>query len=409
MTTPAPGGSGALPDEPPLQFETRAVREGFERSQFGEHCEPVYLTSSFVHSSAANAAAKFAKEVDGYIYSRFSNPTVRLFQDRLAAMEGAEACLAAATGMAAIQSTLMSLTASGDHVVSSRGVFGTTIQLFALFERYGVSTSYVPLTDLQAWEAAIRPGRTRIFFVETPSNPMAEVADLAGLAELAHRHDIALVVDNCFCTPALQRPIEHGADIVVHSATKYLDGQGRVMGGAVLGTRRYVTEKLEPVLRYGGPALSPFNAWVIAKGLETLSLRVRQQSANALEVARWLEARPEVARVHYPGLESHPQHALAMRQQDAGGPVLSFELGAASEADARTRAWRVVDGCRLLSITANLGDVKSTITHPASTTHGRMKPEVREEAGITEGLLRIAVGLEAPADLCRDLARGMDR
>lgn len=406
------------PDSAPLSglssndqasFETRAVREGFERSQFGEHCEPVYLTSSFIHTSAANAAAKFSNEIDGYIYSRFRNPTVRLFQDRLAAMEGAEACLATSTGMAAIQAMLMSLTASGDHVVSSRGVFGTTIQLFALFERYGVATSYVPLTDLAAWEAAIRPGITRIFFVETPSNPMAEVADLLGLAELAHRHGIALVVDNCFCTPALQRPIELGADIVIHSATKYLDGQGRVMGGAVLGSRKYSAEKLEPVLRYGGAALSPFNAWVIAKGLETLALRVRQQSANALELARWLEARPEVARVHYPGLESHPQHALALRQQSAGGPVLSFEVVANGDAQARERAWEVVDGCRLLSITANLGDVKSTITHPASTTHGRMKPEVREAAGITEGLLRIAVGLEAPLDICRDLDRGLSR
>ena len=269
-----------------------------------------------------------------------------------------------------------------------------------------MTTSYVALADTAAWEAAIRP-TTRILFLETPSNPLAEVADIGALAALARRRGIALVVDNCLCTPALQRPLELGADIVVHSATKYLDGQGRVMGGAVLGTRDYVTTKLEPVLRYGGPTLSAFNAWVIAKGLETLSLRVKQQSANALDVARWLERQPGVSRVHYPGLESHPQYALARRQQSAGGPVLSFEVEAADDARRRERAWRVVDGCRLLSITANLGDVKSTITHPATTTHGRMSAEVRAAAGITEGLLRVAVGLEAPEDICRDLAQGL--
>lgn len=388
------------------RFETRAVRSGFERSQFGEHCEPIYLTSSFVHTSAANAAAKFANEVDGFIYSRFRNPTVKLLQDRLASLENAEACLTTASGMAAIQAVLMSLTASGDHVVSSRGVFGTTIQLFALFERYGITTTYVPLADPEAWEAAIRP-TTRMLFLETPSNPLAEVADIAALSAIARRRGIALVVDNCLCTPALQRPLELGADIIVHSATKYLDGQGRVMGGAVLGSREFVTRKLEPVLRYGGPTLSAFNAWVIAKGLETLSLRVRQQSANALEVARWLERQPSVERVHYPGLESHPQYALARRQQAAGGPVLSFEVGGADDAQRRAHAWRIVDGCRLLSITANLGDVKSTITHPATTTHGRMPPDVRDAAGITEGLLRVAVGLEAPEDICRDLSHGL--
>lgn len=392
--------------EDALAFETRAVRDGFERSQFGEHCEPIFLTSSFVHTSAANAAAKFANEIDGFIYSRFRNPTVKLLQERLASLEGAEACLTTASGMSAIQSVLMSLTASGDHVVSSRGVFGTTIQLFALFERYGISTTYVPLADPSAWEAAIQP-TTRIFFLETPSNPTAEVADLSALADIAHRRGIALVVDNCLCTPALQRPLEFGADIVVHSATKYLDGQGRVMGGAVLGTREFVTKKLEPVLRYGGPTLSAFNAWVIAKGLETLSLRVRQQSANALVVAQWLERQPGVTRVHYPFLESHPQYALARRQQSAGGPVLSFELTGRDDGERRARAWRVVDSCRMLSITANLGDVKSTITHPATTTHGRMPPEAREAAGITEGLLRVAVGLEAPTDICRDLGRGL--
>ncbi|MEO6270358.1 MAG: O-succinylhomoserine sulfhydrylase, partial [Lautropia sp.] len=366
------------------EIETRAVRAGFERTEYGEHTEPMFLTSSFVHTSAANAAAKFANEIDGYIYSRFRNPTVMLFQDRLAALEGAPACLATASGMSAIQSVVLSLTRSGDHIVSSRGVFGTTVQLFALFERYGVRTAYVSLTDLAAWEAAIEP-TTRFFFLETPANPSTDVADLQALAALAHRHGILLVVDNCFCTPILQRPLEHGADIIVHSATKYLDGQGRVLGGAVLGTREYVKEKLEPVLRYGGPTLSAFNAWVLAKGLETLPLRMRQQSANALEVASWLECQPQVSRVLYPGLRSHPQYELAARQQSASGPVLSFEVRGRGRGQARAAAWAVVDGCRLLSITANLGDVKTTITHPASTTHGRMTPAVREAAGITEG------------------------
>ncbi len=388
------------------EIETRAVRAGFERTEYGEHTEPMFLTSSFVHTSAANAAAKFANEIDGYIYSRFRNPTVMLFQDRLAALEGAPACLATASGMSAIQSVILSLTRSGDHIVSSRGVFGTTVQLFALFERYGVRTAYVPQTDLAAWEAAIEP-TTRFFFLETPANPSTDVADLQALAALAHRHGILLVVDNCFCTPILQRPLEHGADIIVHSATKYLDGQGRVLGGAVLGTREYVKEKLEPVLRYGGPTLSAFNAWVLAKGLETLPLRMRQQSANALEVASWLERQPQVSRVLYPGLRSHPQYELAARQQSASGPVLSFEVRSRDREQARAAAWAVVDGCRLLSITANLGDVKTTITHPASTTHGRMAPAVREAAGITEGLLRVAVGLESPADVCADLGRGL--
>ena len=393
-------------DEADYDFETRAVRAGFERTQFGEHSEPIFLTSSFVHTSAANAAAKFSNEIDGYIYSRFRNPTVRLFQDRLASLEGAEACLATASGMSAIQSVILSLTRSGDHIVSSRGVFGTTVQLFALFERFGVRTSYVSLTDLAAWEAAVEP-TTRFFFLETPANPSTEVADIEALARIARRHGAMLVVDNCFCTPALQRPLAFGADIIVHSATKYLDGQGRVLGGAVLGSRQYVAEKLEPVLRFGGPTLSAFNAWVLLKGLETLSLRMNQQSANALAVARWLERQPQVARVHYPGLESHPQHAIAKRQQSAAGPVLSFEVKGADRERTRANAWQVVDGCRLLSITANLGDVKTTITHPATTTHGRMVPAVREAAGITEGLLRIAIGLESPADICADLGRGL--
>lgn len=387
-------------------FETRSVRTGFTRTPYGEHTEPVFLSSSFVHDSAQHAADKFANRASGFIYSRFGNPTVQMFQDRLASLEGGEACLATASGMSAIMSTLMSLTRAGDHVVCSQGVFGTTIQLFALFERFGISTSYVPLSEPSRWDEAARP-ETRMFFLETPSNPLTEVGDLAALSEIARRRGIALVVDNCFCTPALQRPLEQGADIVVHSATKYLDGQGRVMGGAVVGSAKYVSEQLQPVIRYCGPALAPFNAWVLGKGLETLSLRMEKQSANALAVARWLETRPGVERVLYPGLASHPQHALAMRQQSAGGPVVSFVVRGEDDDAARRNAWRVIDGCRLLSITANLGDVKSTVTHPASTTHGRMPPDQRRLAGIGEGLVRVAVGLERPQDICDDLAHGL--
>lgn len=389
------------------RFDTRAVRAGTERTQFGEHSEAMFLTSSFVHDSAAHAAAKFAGEAEGYIYSRFGNPTVRLFEQRLAALEGADDCRATASGMSAIMAVLVSLTRTGDHVVCSQGVFGTTIQLFSLFSRYQIETSYVPLSDPPAWEAAIRP-TTRMLFLETPSNPLTEVGDLRAIAAIAKRHGIPLVVDNCFCTPALQRPLEQGANIVVHSATKYLDGQGRVLGGAVLGGEKYMNETLQPVLRYCGPTLSAFNAWVLAKGLETLSVRMLRHSENALTVARWLETQPAVERVRYPWLESHPQHELARLQQSGGGAVLALELAGADDAARRANAWRVVDGCRLLSITANLGDVKSTITHPASTTHGRMSPAVRAEAGIGEGMLRVAVGLEDPADICADLARGLD-
>ncbi len=387
-------------------FDTLAVRGGFERTPFGEHTEPVFLASSFVHDSAAHAAARFAGEADGFIYSRFGNPTVRVFEQRLAALEGAEDCRATASGMSAIMSVLVSLTRSGDHVVCSQGVFGTTIQLFALFERYGVETTYVALDDPDAWRAAIRPN-TKLLFLETPSNPLTEVGDVRALAQIARARGIPLVVDNCFCTPALQRPLELGADIVVHSATKYLDGQGRVLGGAVLGSRDYVSQALQPVIRYCGPTLSAFNAWVLAKGLETLSVRMRRHSENALEVARWLEARPEVERVRYPWLESHPQHALARAQQGGGGAVIAFDLKGADDAARKAAAWRVVDGCRLLSITANLGDVKSTITHPASTTHGRMPADARRGAGIGEGMLRVAVGLEDPKDVCADLLRGL--
>ncbi len=393
-------------DDAGYRFDTLAVRAGTERTAFGEHTEAMFLTSSFVHDSAAHAAAKFAGEAEGYIYSRFGNPTVRLFEKRLAALEGADDCRATASGMAAIMAVLMSLTRSGDHVVCSQGIFGTTIQLLALFGRYGIQTSYVPLADPDAWEAAIRPD-TRMLFLETPSNPMTEVGDVRALSAIARRHGIPLVVDNCFCTPALQQPLRLGADIVVHSATKHLDGQGRVLGGAVLGSERYMKETLQPVLRYCGVTLSAFNAWLLAKGLETLSVRMQRHSANALVVARWLEAQPGVERVRYPGLASHPQHALACSQQSGGGAVLAFELDGADDAERRAHAWRVVDGCRLLSITANLGDVKSTITHPASTTHGRMPIEARREAGIGEGMLRVAVGLEDPADICQDLSRGL--
>jgi O-succinylhomoserine sulfhydrylase len=388
--------------EKPYDAETLAVRSGVHRSPFGEHAEPLFLTSSFVFESAAQAAARFAGSDDGFVYSRYTNPTVRAFEERLAALEGAECCVATSSGMAAILGCMLGLLRSGDHIVASRSLFGATTQLFNnLLARFGIATTYVSLTDPAAWAEAVRP-ETRLFFVETPSNPLMEVGDIRALAEVAQASGARLVVDNCFCSPALQRPLELGADIVIHSATKYLDGQGRVMGGAVLGRRDVVLEPLTAFLRNAGATLSPFNAWVILKGLETLSLRMQAQSATALELARWLEAHPAVVRVHHPGLESHPQHALAMSQQRAGGAVVSFEVHGGREA-----AWRVVDATRMISITANLGDTKSTITHPASTTHGRLSPEARAAAGIGEGLLRISVGLESLADLQSDLRRGL--
>jgi O-succinylhomoserine sulfhydrylase len=384
-------------------FDTRAVRAGIARSEFGEHSEALYLTSSFVHDSAQHAADKFSNQTPGFIYSRFGNPTVQMFQDRLAAMEGAQACLATASGMSAIMSVLMSLTKAGDHVVCSQGVFGTTIQLFGLFARFGISTTYVSLTDPQQWRAAITPN-TRFFYLETPSNPLTEVADIAAIATVAHDAGVQLVVDNCFCSPALQTPLQFGADIIVHSATKYLDGQGRVLGGAVLGTSKYIYELLQPVVRYCGPSLSAFNAWVLLKGLETLSLRMNQQSTNALAVARWLEQQPGVQRVFYPGLPSHPQAALVQKQQSSGGAVVALEMAGGDDTTRKRRAWQLVDGCKLLSNTANLGDTKTTITHPASTTHGRLPIADRKRAGVTEGLIRLAVGLETPRDICADLA-----
>jgi O-succinylhomoserine sulfhydrylase len=381
---------------------TLGVRAGQRRTEFHEHSEALFLTSSFVFDSAEQAAARFSGGEEGFVYSRFTNPTVSMLQDRLAALEGAEACIATASGMSAILATVMSLTKSGDHIVCSSAVFGATVQLLNnYFGRFGVQTTFVSPTRVDEWRKAVRP-TTRLFFLETPSNPMTEISDIPALAEVAKKAGALLAVDNVFCTPCLQRPLELGADLVIHSATKHLDGQGRVLGGAVLGSSKIVMDHVFPFLRTAGPALSPFNAWVILKGLETLELRMRAHSAAALDMARWLERHPAVARVYYPGLESHPQHALAKRQQSAGGAVLSFELKGAKAA-----AFRLINATQLISITANLGDVKSTITHPATTTHGRISPEARAAAGITDGLVRLAVGLEAVGDLQADLERGL--
>jgi O-succinylhomoserine sulfhydrylase len=385
-----------------LELATLGVRAGQVRSQFQEHSEALYLTSSFVFDNAAQAATRFAGGEEGMVYTRYTNPTVAMFQDRLAALEGAQSCVATASGMAAILATALVHLKVGDHVLCSNAVFGATIQLFNnILGRFGVETSYVSPTRIDDWSRAVRP-KTKLLFLETPSNPLTEVSDIPALAAVAKKAGALLAVDNVFCTPILQRPLALGADIVLHSATKYLDGQGRVMGGAVLGSKALVGEPMTAFLRTAGPALSPFNAWVLLKGLETLDLRIRAQSAAALELARWLERHPSVARVHYPGLDSHPQHELAKRQQRAAGAVLSFEVKG-----GRAAAWRVIDATRLMSITANLGDVKTTIVHPASTTHGRISPEARAAAGITDGLVRVAVGLEALSDLQADLERGL--
>ena len=392
-----------MSDQRKYQPETLAVRAGAVRSQFGENSEALFLTSSFVHDSAAQAAERFLSNEPSNIYSRFTNPTVTMFEERLAAMEGAERCVATASGMSAILACVMALLKSGDHIVASRSIFGATINLFNnIIKKFGVETTYVSATDVSEWQAAVRPN-TKLFFLETPSNPLTEISDIAAIATVAKDCGALLVVDNCFCTPILQRPFDLGADIVIHSATKYIDGQGRVLGGAALGSKK----NMEPIfgfLRTAGPTLSAFNAWVLLKGLETLKLRMDAHSANALELARWLEAQPGVARVFYPGLPSHPQHALAMKQQKSGGGIVSFEVKGGKEA-----AWRVIDNTRLLSITANLGDTKSTITHPASTTHARISPEARAAAGISDGLIRIAVGLEAVVDIQNDLTRGLNK
>ena len=394
----------------PLGLDTLAIREGIARTQYNEHNEPMFLTSSFVFDTAAQAAARFMGEEEGFIYSRAGNPTVAAFQNRLAALEGAEACVATASGMSAIMATVMSLTRAGDHVVAAYELFGATLQMFTILQRFGVEVTYVPIEDTDAWRAAIRPN-TKLLYVETPSNPLTKLTDVRALAAVARERGVKLAVDNCFCSPALQRPLDLGADIVVHSATKYIDGQGRVLGGAVCGDAKYINDTLAPFVRTTGPALSAFNAWVLLKGLETLGMRMERQSANAMKLAQWLEAQPGVGRVYYPGLTSHPQHALAMAQQKTGGAIVSFELGRDGEdlygPELRARAWRVIDACRLLSITANLGDVKTTITHPASTTHGRAGAEARRASGVTEGLIRIAVGAETPEDLIADLAGGL--
>lgn len=386
-----------------LQPETLALHTGIHRSQFNEHSEAMYLTSSFVFDSAAQAAARFSGSEPGNIYSRFTNPTVTAFEERLAVLEGAETCIATSSGMSAILACVMGLLSAGDHIVASRSLFGATVNLFNnILKRFNIDTTFVSATDVNAWEAAIQPN-TKLFFLETPSNPLTEISDIAELSKVARKAGIWLVVDNCFCTPILQKPLELGADIVIHSATKYLDGQGRVLGGAVLGGRELLMDGgIYGFLRTAGPTLSAFNAWVILKGLETLKIRVEAHAENARKMAQWLESKSNVTRVFYPGLVSHPQYELAKYQQKLGGGIVTFEVKGGKEA-----AWRVIDSTRLISITANLGDAKSTLTHPATTTHARISQEARDAAGISDGLLRIAVGLEAVQDLQNDLTRGL--
>ncbi len=386
-----------------LQPETLALHTGIHRSQFNEHSEAMYLTSSFVFDSAAQAAARFSGNEPGNIYSRFTNPTVTAFEERLAVFEGAETCIATSSGMSAILACVMGLLSAGDHIVASRSLFGATVNLFNnILKKFNIDTTFVSATNAYSWETGIRPN-TKLFFLETPSNPLTEISDIAELSKIARKNGIWLVVDNCFCTPILQKPLELGADIVIHSATKYLDGQGRVLGGAVLGKRDLLMEGgIYGFLRTAGPTLSAFNAWVILKGLETLKIRMETHSEHALQMAQWLESQPNVTRVFYPGLNSHPQYELAKRQQRSGGGIVTFEVKGGRDA-----AWHVIDSTRLISITANLGDAKSTLTHPATTTHARISQEARDAAGISDGLLRIAVGLEAVQDLQADLARGL--
>lgn len=390
-----------------LHPETLAVRTALPPSQHGENSEGLFLTSAFVQPDAATSARRFA-QMEDFTYARTSNPTVRSFEARLAAMEGAEAAVATATGMSAILLLGMGLLKAGDHVVCSRSVFGSTLALFGKeFAKFGVQTSFVAQTEVAEWRAALRPN-TRLLFAETPTNPLTDVCDIRALADLAHEAGALLAVDNTFCSPALQRPLTLGADVVMHSATKYLDGQGRVMAGALCGSRRLMEEVFSPVVRTAGMTLAPFNAWVVLKGMETLSLRMKAQSEQALAVARWLEQQPQVARVYYPGLPSHPQHELAMRQQSGlGGAVLSFDMRAANAESARAAAFHLIDSTRVISIATNLGDTKSIITHPATTSHGRLTEDQRQAAGIGQGMIRLAVGLEHVDDLTADLWRGL--
>ena len=386
-----------------FELETLAIHAGIHRSQFNEHSEALYLTSSYVFDNAEQAAARFSGEEPGNVYSRFTNPTVTTFEERLAALEGAEACVATASGMSAILACVMGLLSAGDHIIASKSLFGSTLNLFNnILKRFGVEITFVSLTEIEEWKIAVK-ANTKIFFIETPSNPLTEISDIGALAVLAKKSGAWLVVDNCFCSPILQRPLDLGADIVIHSATKYLDGQGRVLGGAVLGKRDLIMEKgVFGFLRTAGPTLSAFNAWVLLKGMETLKIRMEAHSSNALKIAHWLEEQPNITKVYYPGLSSHPQYSLAKQQQKTGGGIVSFEVKGGKE-----EAWRIINSTRMLSITANLGDTKSTLTHPASTTHSRISQDERNAAGITDGLLRIAVGLESVKDIKADLATGL--
>jgi O-succinylhomoserine sulfhydrylase len=388
--------------------DTLAVREGLPASPWGENSEALFLTSSFVHPDAETAARRFANEEEAFVYSRFSNPTVTMMERRLAALEGTSGCIATSSGMAAITMLVLGLLKAGDHVVCSQSVFGSTIKLFQDFAKFGVQTSFVSQIDVPAWRATVQPA-TKLLFAESPTNPLTEVCDIRALADIAHGAGALLVVDNCFCSPALQRPVEMGADMVMHSGTKYLDGQGRVIAGALCGPAELIDAKLVPTMRSAGMSLSPFNAWVVLKGLETLSIRMQAQSERALQLAHWLEAQPQVGRVYYPGLSSHPQHELAMAQQGGvGGAVVSFVLKAPDADRARANAFALIDATRICSITANLGDTKTTITHPSSTSHGRLTEAQRQSAGISQGMIRLAVGLDDVRDIIADLQRGME-
>ena len=385
-----------------VRLDTLAVREGLPPSQYGENSEALFLTSSFVHPDAATAARRFANEEEAFVYSRFSNPTVTMMERRLAALEGTSGCIGTSSGMSAITLLIMGLLKAGDHVVCSQSVFGSTIKLFQDFAKFGIETSFVSQTDVGAWQAAMRPA-TRLLFAESPTNPLTEVCDIRALADIAHAGSALLAVDNCFCSPALQQPVKLGADLVIHSGTKYLDGQGRVIAGAVCGPAELIDSKLVPTMLSAGMSLSPFNAWVVLKGMETLSIRMKAQSERALELAQWLEAQAAVERVHYPGLPSHPQHALAMAQQGGcGGAVLSFTVKG-----GRAGAFATIDATRICSITANLGDTKTTITHPASTSHGRLSEAQRQAAGIVQGMVRLAMGLDDVQDIKNDLSAGL--